>query len=245
MLASWPPMKPMRCEHGEVNGHGPDVCEVAAPAGFGYSSVKQNSRRQLLEFFSFDHEYVRRLSEGDLETERHFASYFSPLLSIKLRQRLRSDQEVNDLRQEVFLRVLQCLRKGAGVQQPERLGAFVNAVCNNVVLEHFRSFGRLQSWDESTDVRRSDADPENQILVDESHAHVRTLLRELPARDREVLNAIFLEERNKDVVCKEFGVGREYLRVILHRARTRLRQLIVAAAGPSEDATKAKRVSQR
>jgi RNA polymerase sigma-70 factor, ECF subfamily len=28
-----------------------------------------------------------------------------------------------------------------------------------------------------------------------------------------------LEERNKDEVCAEFGITREYLRVLLHRAK--------------------------
>jgi len=38
-------------------------------------------------------------------------------------------------------------------------------------------------------------------------------------RDRELLRAIFLEEKEKDEICREFGVGREYLRVLLHRAK--------------------------
>jgi RNA polymerase sigma-70 factor, ECF subfamily len=34
---------------------------------------------------------------------------------------------------------------------------------------------------------------------------------------------VLLEERNKDEVCAEFGITREYLRVLLHRARKKLR----------------------
>jgi RNA polymerase sigma-70 factor (ECF subfamily) len=30
---------------------------------------------------------------------------------------------------------------------------------------------------------------------------------------------VLLEERNKDEVCAEFGITREYLRVLLHRAK--------------------------
>jgi RNA polymerase sigma-70 factor (ECF subfamily) len=33
------------------------------------------------------------------------------------------------------------------------------------------------------------------------------------------LREIFLEERDKDAVCQDFGVDRDYLRVLLHRAK--------------------------
>jgi RNA polymerase sigma-70 factor, ECF subfamily len=44
-------------------------------------------------------------------------------------------------------------------------------------------------------------------------------------RDRELLRAIFLEEGDKDEVCRRFGVDRDYLRVRLHRAKERFRLL--------------------
>jgi RNA polymerase sigma-70 factor (ECF subfamily) len=43
--------------------------------------------------------------------------------------------------------------------------------------------------------------------------------------DRRILKALYLEEREKDSVCREFGVTRGYLRVLLHRAKERFRQL--------------------
>jgi len=42
-------------------------------------------------------------------------------------------------------------------------------------------------------------------------------------RDRDLLHAIFLEEKGKDEICRDFGVDREYLRVLLHRAKERFR----------------------
>jgi RNA polymerase sigma-70 factor (ECF subfamily) len=42
-------------------------------------------------------------------------------------------------------------------------------------------------------------------------------------RDRDLLRAIFLEEKDKNEICREFGVDREYLRVLLHRAKGRFR----------------------
>jgi len=55
---------------------------------------------------------------------------------------------------------------------------------------------------------------------------VERALEELPAKDRELIRQVFLEERDKDEVCRDFQVDREYLRVLLHRAKARFRAVI-------------------
>ena len=42
-------------------------------------------------------------------------------------------------------------------------------------------------------------------------------------KDRQLLRRVFLDEEDKDQVCREFQVDRNYLRVLLHRARLRFR----------------------
>jgi RNA polymerase sigma-70 factor (ECF subfamily) len=51
---------------------------------------------------------------------------------------LRSPAAIEDVCQDTFVRVWVALRSEQGIRQPERLGAFVNSVCNNVLLEHYR-----------------------------------------------------------------------------------------------------------
>jgi len=107
-----------------------------------------------LELFPFDAGYVRRLTEGDADTERHFVCYFSPLLLIKLKQRLRSREQLEDLRQEVFLRVFRSLRQGTGLQRPECLGAYVHSICKNVVLEYLREESKPKHVDKRVEEQR-------------------------------------------------------------------------------------------
>src|SRR5260221_13378068 len=83
---------------------------------------------------SSDEDYLRRLAEGAPAVEHHFGSYFGDLLLLKARTRIRSPQLVEDIRQETLLRVLRIVRN-AGAKHPERVGAFVCAVCNNVMME--------------------------------------------------------------------------------------------------------------
>jgi RNA polymerase sigma-70 factor, ECF subfamily len=56
---------------------------------------------------------------------------------------------------------------------------------------------------------------------------VRAVLEELNPKDRNLLRAVFLEERDKGKVCEEIGVEGDYLRVLLHRARARFKQALL------------------
>jgi RNA polymerase sigma-70 factor, ECF subfamily len=173
-----------------------------------------------VELFPFDEPYFRRLRERDPQTESHFFAYFSDLLQIKLRARFIAPQTVEDIKQETFVRVLKALRSDRGIREPERLGAFVNSVCNNVLMEFYRSSLRTEQPDENApDPPDRTIDLESLLVTKQTCEHVRRILRQLPAKDKCLLRALFLEEKDKDEICREFGVERDYLRVLLHRAK--------------------------
>jgi RNA polymerase sigma-70 factor (ECF subfamily) len=175
--------------------------------------------------FAFDGDYVRRLIAEDPETERHFTDYFGDLLSVKLRSRLRSPELVEDARQETFVRVLTALKKKRNLATPESLGAFVNAVCNNVLLEIYRASGWTTALDYEADERPA-AGPsiECHVLECEERIKVREAIAALPPQDKNLIRWLFFEDRDKDDVCRELQVDREYLRVLLHRAKQRFRE---------------------
>jgi len=184
-----------------------------------------------LELYSFDAIYIQRLKEGDGSTEEHFARYFGDLIRIKASVHMRSREAVDDIRQETLMRVLRNLRSGA-IEHPERFGAYVNSVCSNVMLELFRKDSRWSQFpDEGPEIESEESGAETRMLDDERRDLVRQALSELSPKDRNLLHRIFLDEEDKDAVCREFGVTREHLRVLLHRARGRLRATMSRAAG--------------
>jgi RNA polymerase sigma-70 factor (ECF subfamily) len=174
-----------------------------------------------LQFYEFDAGYLESLRAGDFRTQEHFVGYFTELLHLKLRSRIKSPQSIEDVRQETFARVLTALRKKDTLQQPERLGAFVNSVCNNVLFEHYRSSSRSESLDDADqpEIPATGMDALGIVVDKQLKAKIREILLDMPVRDRSLLQAIFLEERDRDEVCREFGVNREYLRVLLFRAK--------------------------
>jgi len=177
-----------------------------------------------LELFPFDKLYVDRLRDGDSSTEQHFASYFGQILGIMLRARYLSPERIDDVRQETLVRVIATLRQEGGIRQPERFGAFVNSVCKNVLREQSRDWQRTQPiQQDQLEPPDKVVDLERVLISHETKDKVREILAEMKQRDRDLLRAIFLEEKGKDEICKDFGVDREYLRVLLHRAKERFR----------------------
>jgi RNA polymerase sigma-70 factor (ECF subfamily) len=174
-----------------------------------------------LQFQTFDAAYIDALCAGDLRAQEHFVSYFTELIHLKVRSRLSSQQAQEDVRQETFARVLTTLRKQNGLRQPERLGAFVNTVCNNVLFELYRSSSRQQSLDtdDQPELPATGAAVDDVVAARQLKDKVREILSGLSARDRSLLQAIFLEERDREEVCREMGVDGEYLRVLLFRAK--------------------------
>jgi RNA polymerase sigma-70 factor, ECF subfamily len=175
--------------------------------------------------FEFDRAYLDRLASGDPETERHFTRYFGDLLSIKLRSRLRSPAQVEDARQETFLRVIRTLRQPGGIQSPGGFGAFVNTVCNNVLFEMYRSHSKTTPLEEEAGAALPDLsiDAETAVAVDEDRAQVRAVMEHLPQKERQLLHWLFFEECDKDEICRRLNIDRNYLRVLLHRAKQRFK----------------------
>ena len=177
-----------------------------------------------LPLHPFNRDYLRRLANGDDAVEHHFSSYFGCLLLLKLRGRIRSPQLAEDIRQETLLRVLQIVRN-AGVQHPERFGAFVSAVCNNVMMELLRGEIQHESFGPKFEPADETVDLEFSLVTKQRRREVDAILEELSEKDRELLRMFFLEECDRSEICKRFNVGENYLRVLLHRAKLRFRSI--------------------
>jgi RNA polymerase sigma-70 factor, ECF subfamily len=177
-----------------------------------------------LERYEFDVEYIRRLVSEDPETERHFTRYFGELLVLKLRRRLRSAAQIEDAKQETFLRVLSTLKKKGGLESAGSLGAFVNSVCNNVLFELYRANARATPLDEDDAYPEPRAGVDARMIAGEERERVRDALNGLPKREKDLLTWLFFEERDKDEICRELQIDRNYLRVLLHRAKNQFRE---------------------
>ena len=178
-----------------------------------------------VDFYTFDEEYLRRLGAHDAATEAHFVAYFSERLKITLRARGVDSHTIEDIRQETFCRVWVAVQAGH-VNNPRGFGSYVYSVCRNVLSESRRN-GHPELHDplDSFDLADEQLGLEDLMQRKENSRLVRALLSELPERDRHLLQARFFEDRDNDEVCDDFGVDRDYLRVLFHRAIQKFSEL--------------------
>ena len=129
--------------------------------------------------------------------------------------------DVDDLAQETLARFIRSLNEGM-IREPEKTGAFLNSVCNNVIHEYRRRVWRETPYDSEVHTEPS-VNPVAEIL--ELRDVIETGLEELSSRDRKILRDFLLEDRSKEQICREIGLSDAQFRLILFRAKSRFRQI--------------------
>jgi RNA polymerase sigma-70 factor, ECF subfamily len=176
--------------------------------------------------FEFDENYLRALEGRDEAAENQLITSLGPRIRTVLRSHLRSWDRTLDAYQETFLRVFTYLRSGKTLDSPSSLPGFVLAVSRNVAFEHLRSYGRQDQFpEEMPDPADAAPGPEDKVVTEERKQIVRRMLGELNQRDRDLLCKL-LEDEDPAKLCRDFGVDRGYLRVLLHRARVRFKKAL-------------------
>lgn len=133
--------------------------------------------------------------------------------------------DAEDLVQESLVRFLRAGQRDS-IRNTEDLGAFLNGICRNVILEYRRRVRREPLADPEKPVVESGVRPEAEIL--EMRDAIDNGLKELAERDRVVLRSLYLEGRDKEEICREWGMTDAQFRVVLFRAKERFRRYYAA-----------------
>ncbi len=178
----------------------------------------------------FDAEYLERLLAGEASAEAHFVRHFAQLIRLVVLARTGNSRLVEDVTQETFLRVFQLLRRQGGLERPDRLGSFVYSVCRRVLAEYLRK-------EQPSGASQLGSVPGYRMLLDEGLVReelkqaVGAALEQLSHLEQKALRLVFLEERDRRQVCSELGLSADYLRVVLWRAKRRLRRALETEQG--------------
>lgn len=185
------------------------------------------TRKTTVELYPFDAAYLSRLRSRDAETEAHFVPYFDKLLKIKIRSDGYFEPALGDIKQETLLRVLRAVYDDK-IQNPASLRSFVYGVCANVENEYDRDGRRmpLEDSDEFPDLADERYSADDGAYQAEIRDIVRRVLSKLSAREQKVLISVFMDEKDKDELCRDLRIDREYLRVLVHRALANARKLL-------------------
>lgn len=130
--------------------------------------------------------------------------------------------DVDDLVQETLTRFVRAGQRNQIRNNPEEFGAFVNGVCRNVILEYRRRARREPLADPDIPVRDTGVRPDAEIF--ELREAIDQGLAELADRDRMILRSLYLEGKEKEEICREWGMTDAQFRVVLFRAKDRFRK---------------------
>lgn len=136
---------------------------------------------------------------------------------------------LQDLVQETLLVVIQRLR-GEGIEDPEKLAAFAAQTARNLAIASLRKTERQRTdVDSEATERNPDTSRGVEAIAEDFEAAlaVRALLRELPQpRDRLMLKRFYLEDHDKDIICRDMQLSEAAFNQALSRARRRFRQIL-------------------
>jgi RNA polymerase sigma-70 factor (ECF subfamily) len=189
-------------------------------------------------------EISRRIRDGDSAAENELIRQFQPGLRMILYRRTGGDEAlVDDLVQETMLIVLQRLR-GEGLQDPAGLAAFAAQTARNLSLGVRRKYARQRTDSNNEAIAQTHAPSagvDEQVSDAAVVQAVRRMLDELPsARDRALLKRFYLDEGDKDALCREFELAEGTLNQALNRARSRFRAILALRGFNKSDFLSAK-----
>ena len=130
--------------------------------------------------------------------------------------------DVDDLVQETLARYVRASQRSQ-IRNSEEFGAFVNGVCRNVILEYRRRMRREPLADPDIPVPDRAVRPEAEIY--ELRQAIDQGMAELAERDRTILQRLYLEGKEKEEICAEWGMTDAQFRVVLFRAKERFRKV--------------------
>ena len=175
---------------------------------------------------------ARRITEAgsapDSAAESELCRRLAPRVRLYGLRHLRDRHGAADLVQSVLLMTLERLRAGR-IREPERIGSFVLGSCRMTVLEMRRGTRRREALLERFgDVAATFESSEPGLLDGDRLARC---LEALSERERSVVVLTFFADRNADDVGAELSISSGNVRVIRHRALSRLRACVDVGEG--------------
>jgi RNA polymerase sigma-70 factor (ECF subfamily) len=171
-----------------------------------------------------DAELVARARSGDSEAYRLLFDRHRDRVAATCRRQLRCPSDIDDAVQESFMRAMVKLDQ---LKEPSHFGAWVCAIAVRICMDHHRVARRTVVLDLEDEthlaVEDSRARPDEVVESAEHSASIRASLLALGERDRQALYLRHVADAPVSAVATHLGLTEGSTRVLLTRARNRLR----------------------
>ncbi len=166
---------------------------------------------------------VARIQGGDPAAMEELYRIFSRGIRFYLCRQL-GPQELDDKVHDTFLIVVQAIRRGE-LREPERLMGFVRTIVRRQVASYIdelvqsrREDGGDIMDDVIPDSRRN---PEQNLALRQKIELMKSILRGLGERDREILTRFYINEQTQEQICQDLDLSDTQFRLLKSRAKAR------------------------
>ena len=175
----------------------------------------------------------RGIRAGDSAAESRMVERYSNGLRFLLLRRVHEDERAQDLLQDTFYIAISKLRE-IDLENPERLAGYLRGIAIRVALNAGRRRQREPYAMEAEAVAQiPDREPRqfDHVAREQTLAAVQKLLRSMPVkRDREILTRFYVEDQDKEEICKALNLDSLHFNRVLFRAKKRFRKILEKSA---------------
>jgi RNA polymerase sigma-70 factor (ECF subfamily) len=137
-------------------------------------------------------------------------------------------EELEDRVHDAFLTVVNAIRKG-DLREPERLMGFVRTIVRRQVATYIDQ--AVHTRREQTDlecgitVTDKTSNPEQQAISRQHTELMKSVLRSLSSRDRDILERFYLREQPQEQICREMSLTETQFRLLKSRAKAKFGEM--------------------
>ena len=176
-------------------------------------------------------EIANGIRDGDVTAEQRLVSKYHRGIAIIGRSVLADETAVDDLVQETLRVTIERLRVKP-LDDPGGLAAYIQATARGILRADRRKSARRRTFS-GTDVIAAAPDPkgntEQRVFEQQQLEIVHASLAALDnPRDRMLLRLFYFEDLESPQICNQLEINQPHLYRLLHRARRRLKKLLVS-----------------
>ncbi|WP_317930331.1 sigma-70 family RNA polymerase sigma factor [Halioxenophilus sp. WMMB6] len=169
---------------------------------------------------------VDQIQAGNAKAEMQMVNRFAHGLRVMLSRKCSPDV-AEDVSQETWRVVIEKVRNG-DLRQPDRLPAFIHQIARNQVVMYFRKHSDTQEQPDDNDLVSPGLNPEQTYEINQLQQYVRDLIEQLDTpRDREILMRFYVQEEEKEEICKDLDLSSQHFNRVIYRAKMRMRSYLV------------------
>jgi RNA polymerase sigma-70 factor (ECF subfamily) len=179
---------------------------------------------------------VARIQGGDARAMEELYQTFVRGIRFYLCRQL-GPQELDDKVHDTFLIVVEAIQRGE-LREPDRLMGFVRTIVRRQVAAYIDEVVQSRREDlggeASGAIPDSRRDPEENVAFRQTVELMRTILRGLGDRDREILTRFYIYEESQEQICRDMDLSENQFRLLKSRAKAKFSVLGKRKVGRSK-----------